>query len=141
MRIHAKIALALLIVVAFLAIGAWCRHIVGPRIVARTVTPEGFELCIVQQSSWDALPWFKTSFVSRRQGNPWQRFYFHHEDSFWRNSRVALDTNTQVATFFRGNAPVVSYAWATGAYTNLHRHRADTPQEMPSGWSPQMLVP
>ena len=140
MRVRTKIMLALLIVAALVAIGLLPRHILGPRIVARAVTPDGFELCIIQQSSFDSLPWFKTSFLSRRQGGSWQRFYFHHEDRYWGGGRVALDTNAQLATFYRGSSPVIAFAWATGAYTNLHRHRTDAPQQMPLGWSPQMSV-
>ena len=140
MRIRAKILFALLIVAVLIATGLLPRHILGPRVVARAMTPDGFELCIVQQSSLDSLPWFATSFVSRRQGGAWQRFYFHHEDRYWFRSRFSLDTNAQVATFYRGSSPMLSFAWASGACTNLDRRhlKPEQPQQMPSGWSPPM---
>jgi hypothetical protein len=140
MRVHTKIMLALLIMAALVAIGLVLRHLRGPRLVARGVTPDGAEVCIVQQSSSDSLLWYKTSFIFRQPGGNWQRFYFHHEDRYWGGSRVSLDTNAQVATFYRGRSPAVAFAWATGAYTNLQRRRTAEPQQMPLGWAPQMSV-
>jgi hypothetical protein len=142
MRVRTKIMLVLLIAAGLLAIGLLFRHIRGPRVVARVETPDGFELCIVQQASLRELPWFKTSFLSRHRGGTWERFYFHHEDSYWGGSRVSLETNAHIATFYRGSAPAIAFAWTSGAYTNLHRfRRPEAPQQMPAGWSPQEPVP
>jgi len=94
--------LALVILASLAAIGLLLGHRGGARVVARAVTPDRAELCVVQQPSSDSPLWFKTSFVFRQPGGSWQRFYFHHEDRYWMGSRVSLDTNAQVATFSRG---------------------------------------
>jgi hypothetical protein len=104
--------------------------------VARAVTPDGFELGIVQRSSFNELPWFTTSFVCRQPNGAWKRFYFHHEDRYWSGGRVSLDMNRQVATFYRGDSPAVAFGWGTGAFTNLYRHRTAQAEQMPGGWSP-----
>jgi len=137
MRLRTKIIFALTIVAALLVLAQLPRHILGPRVVSCAVTSDGFEMCIVQHSSLDSLPWFTTSFISRKRGGGWQRFYFHHEDYYWGGGRVSLDTNAQVATFYRGRSPAVSFAWETGSYTNLLRRRTAEPEQMPAGWSPQ----
>jgi hypothetical protein len=140
LRLRTKILFGFLIVAALVAVVLLPRHILAPRVVASAVTPDGFEFFIIQQSSLDSLPWFTTSFVSRSPGGTWERFYFHHEDHYWGGSRVSLDTNTQVATFYRGSTPAIAFTWTTGAYTNLQRRRTAESQRMPSGWSPQMSV-
>ena len=133
--------LALVILASLAAIGLLLGHRGGARVVARAVTPDRAELCVVQQPSSDSPLWFKTSFVFRQPGGSWQRFYFHHEDRYWMGSRVSLDTNAQVATFSRGGLPALAFSWATGVYTNLQRHRPAAPQQMPVGWSPESPIP
>jgi len=135
-------ALGFAVIVGVLVVWLLPGRMVGPRIIGRTLTPDGVEMCIVQQTSFKEFPWFKTSFVVRQPGADWRRFYVHHEDHFWVASRVSLDTNAHIATFNRGGSPAIAFAWATGAYTNLYRYRADAPSwQMPPGWSPEMPIP
>ena|SRR5690349_10425791 len=117
------------------------RHISGPRVVARAVSPDGVEMCIVQQCNWDAEP-FTTSFVYRKPGTGWGRFYFDHQDWYWGKSPVLLDTNKHTAVFYRAGCPAVTFEWATETYT-LHRWNrtlTGAQDRLPMGWSPQMSV-
>lgn len=137
MSLRAKIltlaALGFLLVGLILGI----RHLNGPRIVSRATAPDGTEMCIVQRFNWGAEP-FTTSFVYRRPGGAWGRFYFDHQDDYWSSGEVALDTNRGVAIFYRGHAPAVTFDWANERYT-LHRlNRTETGAQwkMPAGWNP-----
>ena len=74
MRIRTQIIL----IVAFLVLVVsvlFMRHVGGPRVVAHAVAPDGTEMCIVQQCNWNAEP-FTTSFVFRKPGAEWRRFYY-----------------------------------------------------------------
>jgi hypothetical protein len=137
MRLRTQI---LLIVSAFAVIFLsvlFVRRIDGPRVVARAVAPDGTEMCIVQKFNWSA-ELFTTSFVYRKPGGTWGWLYFDHQDDYWRTSRVSLDTNAGVAVFHRGNAPAITFAWATETYTMHRWNRTMTgPQSrLPAGWSP-----
>ena len=136
LRVRWKIIIVLLAAAMLVAIGLLPRHILGSRVVARVVTPDGSELCVIQRGSFDELPWFNTSFFSRRPGGTWQWFYFHHEDKYWGRSRVSIVTNARLATFYRRGSPAIGFDWGTGSYTNVQRHRTCDPKPMPAGWSP-----
>lgn len=113
------------------------RQVLEPRTVARIVTPDGYELRMVQQTDLNSLPWFTTSFLVRKPDGSWERYQVDHEDHYWSAGRVALDTNAQAAMFHRGTSLVVRFAWRTGAYTNLQRpFGSGEPDVMPPGWSP-----
>jgi hypothetical protein len=140
MRVRARIIFGIVSVAAIACGGLFFHHISAPRVVGRAMAPDGTEMCIVQQCNWSAEP-FTTSFVYRRPGGNWGRFYFDHQDGYWGSSRAVLDTNRRLAVFYRGSSPAVTFAWATRTYT-LHRwNRVDTnPTQMPAGWSPQVSV-
>lgn len=116
-------------------------HIAHPRIVGRAVTPDGTELCIVQECNWGP-ELFTTSFVYHKPGTEWRRFYYDHQDDYWGSARVTLDTNTRVAVFYRGSSPAVTFHWDSEIYT-MHRWSrtlTNAQWQMPAGWSPQMPV-
>jgi hypothetical protein len=140
MRIRTQIIFIVSVFVVLVLSVLFVRHVGGPRVVARVVAPDGTEMCIVQQCNWNAEP-FTTSFVYRKPGAGWRRFYYDHQDDYWGSGRASLDTNARVAVFYRGSSPAVTFAWATETYT-LHRwRRIDTdPDQMPTGWSPKMSV-
>lgn len=117
------------------------RHVAGPRVVARLAAPDGTEMCVVQQFNWSFEP-FTTSFVYRRPGAPWGRFYYDHQDDYWGSSRAVLDTNRGVAIFYRGNTKAIDFSWATETYT-LHRSTrtvTGAQWQMPGDWSPARPV-
>ena len=62
------------VVVAFLLFSylviSFLWHIDKSRIVARAVSPEGVEMCIVQECNWRGEP-FTTRFVFRKPGTNW----------------------------------------------------------------------
>src|ERR1043166_8927460 len=98
MRLRTKIIFALTIVAALLVLAQLPRHILGPRVVSCAVTPDGFEMCIVQHSSLDSLPWFTTSFISRKRGGgvaevllPSRRLLLGRRTSFPRHERAGSD--------------------------------------------------
>jgi hypothetical protein len=131
--------------VAILALtGSFCgffAHIVSPRIVSRAVAPDGTEMCIVQEFNWDAEP-FTTSFVYRRPGGRWGRFYMGHQDDFWSRCRAALNPDRGIATFDYLGSPMVTFAWATETYTLHHQGRTITGAQwqMPDDWNPRRSV-
>jgi hypothetical protein len=98
-----------------LSIGLFIRHINGPRVVGRAVAPDGTEMCIVQRCNWCGEP-FTTSFYIRKPGRGWGWFYFDHEDWYWGKSRVYLDTNNTIATFYRGKSAAIRFDWSTETY-------------------------
>lgn len=140
MKVRVRIVFAILAVALTAGVVLGFRHLSGPRVVARAVTPDGVEMCIVQQCNWNAEP-FTTSFMYRQLGGVWRRFYYDHQDTYWGSGHASLDTNARVAVFYRGSSPAVTFDWATETYT-LHRwHRTDTnPWQLPAGWSPQISV-
>jgi hypothetical protein len=134
-------ALIILVVIVVAATGLFCWHIRVPRIVARAVTPDGIEMCIVQQCNWSPEP-FTTSFVYRKPGTGWRWFYYDHQDNYWGGGRVLLDTNTHVAVFYRGSSPTVTFAWDKEIYTlqRINRTLTNAQEQLPAGWTPQMSV-
>lgn len=140
MRLRTRIIIALVLLALVVSITMSLHHVSAPRIVGRSVAADGTEMCIVQECNWSLEP-FTTSFVYRRPGSAWRRFYFDHEDIYWGSTRATIDTNRGVAVFYRGSLPAVTFAWADETYT-LHRwNRVDTdPMQMPAGWSPQLSV-
>jgi hypothetical protein len=109
------------IIAAVLVVGVglvvW--HINRHRVVGSAVAPNGTEMRIIQRFNWSAEP-FTTNFVFRKPGGAWRGFYYDHQDGYWGSSRSSLDNARSVAVFYRGNAPAVTFNWATETYT-LHR--------------------
>lgn len=118
------------------------QHLANPRIIARVVTPDGYDLCLLQRPNWGwgsgGDPFFTTTFAFLKPGTNWQTFYYNHEDSYWGGGRVELDTNAHIARFYRGRALSVTFAWRSETYT-LHRNRPSpsSPWQMPPGWRPE----
>ena len=141
MQVRARIILGIMATVVVVVVGSCVRHISAPRLVGRAVAPDGTEMCIVQECNWSAEP-FTTSFVYRRPGGEWGRFYFDHQDTYWGRSRVSLDTNAQRAVFYRGGSPAVTFSWPSETYTMHRWNRTMTGAQwqMPAGWSPEMPV-
>ena len=139
-RAHTIFAVA---VIALLIFGAFSFYrAITPRIVARAVAPDGTEMCIVQWFNWSP-ELFTTRFVYRKPGGPWGMFYFDHQDSFWKSSRVSIDPAAQVAEFDRDGAPAITFEWASETYT-MHRWKRTMtgPQwTLPASWSPPMPPP
>jgi len=112
-------------------------HIDQARIVARGVSPEGVEMCIVQECNWNGEP-FTTRFVFRKPGTNWGWFYYDHQDWYWRTGHVILDTNSKTARFYRNAKPAVTFQWDNETYT-LHRWNRTlygAQSYMPPGWTP-----
>lgn len=141
MRVRVRIIFILAAVALIVSVGLVLHHVDGPRIVGRALAADGTEMCIVQQCNWGPEP-FTTSFVYRRSGGSWGRFYFDHQDSYWDRSRVVLDTNAGVAVFYRGNSPAVTFSWATETYTMHRWSRTMTGAQwqLPADWSPELPV-
>ena len=116
------IILSIALVAAFVAIWMFIAHVANPRIIGRAVTPDGTELCIVQEFNWNP-ELFTTSFVYHRPGIEWRRFYYDHQDIYWGGARVKLDTNSQIAVFYRGNVPAITFHWDSEIYTMHRRSR------------------
>ncbi len=140
MNIRTRKSLGVFAALLVVGVGLFLWHIGSPRIVARAVTPEGIEMCIVQRCNWSGEP-FTTSFVFRKPGGRWGWFYYDHQDTYWGSGHALINTNTALAVFYRRGAPAVSFDWAAETYT-LHRwNRTDTaPEWMPAGWSPQVSI-
>ena len=121
------------IVISFL----W--HIDKPRIIARAVSPEGVEMCIVQECNWSGEP-FTTRFVFRKPGTNWGWFYYDHQDWYWRTTRVVLDTNSKTARFYRGKELAVTFQWGSETYTlpRWNRTIEGAQSYMPAGWEPTL---
>ena len=112
----------------------------GKILILGAVAPDGTDMCIVQQCNWDA-ELFTTSFVYKKPGADWKRFYYDHQDWYWGRGYASLDTNAKAAVFYRGRSPAVTFSWDTETYM-LHRwNRPSTePDLMPLGWSPERSV-
>lgn len=134
--------LVFLVIASITCVALFLSQISRPRIVGRAVAPDGTEMCVVQQCNWNAEP-FTTSFVYRKPGTSWRRFWYDHQDTYWGSSRAAINTNTGVAVFYRDTAPAVTFSWASETYTLHRRSRTLTgPQwELPVDWDPHKPVP
>jgi hypothetical protein len=112
--------------------------ILGQRVVARAVAPDGTEMCVIQTFTWSPDV-FNTKFVFHKPGTNWQAYYFEHEDwDFWRGGKVVLDTTNHIAVFYRTNSPAITFDWVSFAYT-LHRQndtRTSPTWVMPPDWKP-----
>ena len=113
------------------------RQIIVPRVVSHALAPDGTEMCVLQQFNWSA-ELFTTRFAYRRPGGSWGLFYYDHQDDFWGDSPVTLDTNAGVAVFMRSGKPAVTFAWATETFTLHRRNSTETnaPWKMAPGWAP-----
>ena len=116
---HTKMIAAGIALFLIAAVGLLIWHINGPRVVARAVSPEGIEMCIVQRCNWSVEP-FTTRFFYRKPGTDWIGFYYDHQDWYWGSGTVSLNTNLHEAVFFRDGVPVVTFDWDVERYT-LHR--------------------
>jgi hypothetical protein len=141
MRVRARIILGTVVGTLVVGVSSCVHHISSPRVVGRAVAPDGTEMCIVQECNWSPEP-FTTSFVYRRPGGTWGRFYFDHQDIYWASSRVSLDTNAGVSVFYRGASRTITFAWATETYTMHRWSRTITGAQwqLPAGWTPHMSV-
>lgn len=134
----------LLVVAAVFWMGRELWKLARPRIVARALTPDGGELCVIQRwnGPWDD-PFFTTTFAYRPPatsppGTNWLVYYHQHEDSFWGRADVQFDANRSQATIRRRGRRVIVFDWRTRTYTLFRR---DEPMErdpwvMPDGWTP-----
>lgn len=131
----------LLLLAAIAGACGFLAHIAKPRVVARAITPEGVEMCVVQHCNWNA-ELFTTAFYYHQPGTNWGWFYYDHEDGYWGSGRVKLDTNARVAVIYRGNQPAITFDWATETYTLQRWKRTITgaQQYMPAGWSPPSIL-
>ena len=114
----------------------WLAQALSPRIVARVVTPDGVEACVLQKCNFSGEP-FTTSFVFHKPGGPWKWFYYDHQDWYWGSASVALDTTSNIMVVYRGKYRAITFDWNNELYT-LHRRndQRDNPSSFPAGWSP-----
>lgn len=84
-----------------------------PRIVARAVTPDGTELCVVQESNHDICEPFYTSVVYRKPGGRWGWFYYDHQDIYWRRGEVLINPDAKRISVYRNGTLVVTFDWQT----------------------------
>ena len=144
MDIRTRITLVICVVGVFsigLCARSFLRHISKPRIIGRAISPDGVEMCIIQECNWD-FELFTTSFLYRRPGTEWGWFYYDHQDGYWRTSRVSLDTNAKIAVFYRGRSPTITFDWGSDTFT-LHRWSrtlTGVQSRLPADWSPQTSV-
>jgi hypothetical protein len=119
---------------AVLSGGLLIRHLIGPRVVARASSPDGVEMCIVQRLGEP----FATGFYFRKPGGQWGWFYFDHEDWYWARSRVVLNTNHGIATFYRDGARAISFDWKAEKYVahRLGRTMVGAQSLLPDGKTP-----
>ncbi len=141
MALRARIAFGIMAAVLVAGLSSCVHHISSPRVVSRAVALDGSEMCIVQECNWTAEP-FTTSFVYRRPGGGWGRHYFDHQDWYWGRSRVVIKTNSQIAVFYRGSSPAVTFSWQSETYIMHRWNRTNTGGQwlMPVEWSPGMPV-
>ena len=126
------LALAGLAVVAL-----WLNEALAPRIVARVVTPDGVEACVLQKFNCGAEP-FTTSFVFHKPGGQWKWFYCDHQDWYRGSARVVVDVAAKSIVVYRGEDRAITFDWANEVYT-LHRRNQqfESPTTgMSAGWSP-----
>jgi hypothetical protein len=114
----------------------WLAQALSPRIVARVVTPDGVEACLLQKFNYSGEP-FTTSFVFHKPGGPWKWFYYDHQDWYWGSAHVVLNTTSNEMVIYRGKDRAITFDWNKELYT-LHRRndRRDDPSSLPAGWSP-----
>jgi hypothetical protein len=123
------------------------RHIDRPRVVARTVAPDGTEFCVVQTCSWD-FDLFTTSCYYRKPGHDrWGWFYYNHEDWYWGRGRAEIDPVAKRITIYRGGRATATFDWESERFCLLPaalspERLRDTGAErfgaqeiMPEGWS------
>lgn len=144
MSTRSKIIIAVAVASIALALRLFVGTSSSPRIVGRTTTPDGVELCVVQESSPGEFPPFNTSFVFHKPGTNWGWFYYDHEDRFWGRARISLNTNANLATVYRGARPTITFDWSTETYrvdkSDLRRTLIGAQRHMPKAWSPERSV-
>lgn len=103
---------------------AGCLFLYGrTRIVARTVAPNGVELCVTQ---YGGVEGYYTSVYYRRPGSPWGWFYYDHQDLYWGTARVETDAARSLITVFRNGRPALTFDYDTETYTLLRWSRTIT---------------
>ena len=107
-------------------------------IVARTVAPNGVELCVTQFLTTEG---YCTSVYYRRPGSRWGWFYYDHQDLYWGTSRVDTDTARSLITVLRGGRPALTFNYSTETYTLLRWSRTITGAQewMSPTWQPSDL--
>lgn len=118
-------------------------HIDKPRVVVQGTAPDGTEMCIVQQFNRGAEP-FTTSFVYKKPGGQWGRFYFDHQDWYWGRGAIQISTDQPMATVLRKGKPVVEFNWETEEYLLIGKYDkkiSGAQWVMPASWSPGQPLP
>ncbi len=130
-------ALAITVIGGAIAI---IHHLSVPRIIARESAPDGTEFCIIQKCNWSA-ELFTTSCYYRKPGGPWGRYYYDHEDWYWRRAHVEVDTASKQFRVHRNGAVTAMFDWETETFRlrrqDFQQRDIQGPQSlMPRGWSP-----
>ena len=136
---RAKVTVAGGIVVLIATVALLYRHIDGPRVVARAVTPDGTEFCVVQKCKWD-FEFFTTSCYYRKPGGQWGWFYYDHQDWYWGSGRAEIDQTLQRISIFREGRVTVTFDWKSETYRLFrsgfpHRTFIGAQGWMPPEWS------
>jgi hypothetical protein len=137
----AVVLLALIVLAGWAICAVWglgCSG--GPRVVARAVTPDGTELCVVQEANPVFTEPFTTSVVYRKPGGTWGWFYYDHQDIFWRHGQTEIDPNAKRITILRGGRRTITFDWESETYTKWAGQRADrifkgAQRWFPAGWT------
>jgi hypothetical protein len=141
MRVRTQIFLICLAICAIAVVLAFVRHINGPRIIARTVAPDGTEFCVLQTCNWGGEP-FTTSCYYRKLGGRWGWFYYDHEDWYWDRGTTQIDESAKRISVIRDGKPTATFDWDSETFRLLQGNtvRAETVGAqtwMPIGWDVQ----
>lgn len=135
MRERRVIAMMVVGLLAWIGYSLW--QIVSPRVVARAITRDGIEMCVVQRFDEP----FSTGFYFRKPGTNWGWLYCDHEDSYWRKGEIELDYSNKRATVRREGKPVILFDWESEIYCAVRsgvivRTHKGAQNQMPQYWVP-----
>ena len=107
-------------------------------IIARTVAPDGTDMCVVHKSNYSMEP-YTIGFYFKHPGQPWGWFYYEHEDTRWFRGSIELNAEGTTALIKRGWKTVATFDLTTDSFTIKRWNRTIQGAEnwMPADWTPE----
>lgn len=111
----------------------------GDRVISRTTTSDGTDMCVIQQFTGHWGESYQVGFYYRRPGQQWGSFYYDHEDTRWWLGSIRVAADGKRATIRRFLLPVAYFDIPTESFTSVRSSRTFSPAHtwMPPDWTPE----
>jgi hypothetical protein len=136
-----------------MALFGWAVHVIwGPdteeskRVVARAITLDGTELCVIQRPNPGSISMpFSTHVYFHKPGKQWEGFYYDHKDYYWDRAATEIDPVAKRITVFRHGKRAISFDWESEIYrkwdgARVSRVFTNAELQLSASWTPEHSI-